>query len=120
MVGQLAYSLTPCLMFSSESTSNDPNSIPKSSRMLTTCAEKPHCGSSGVPFINKNTLTELIFSSIIFFVSGFILGCPGLDFQGMYLLFHLFFQGIIDHLVLFDQTFSGEAFVCNYYRKMRS
>src|SRR3989344_8686954 len=113
MVGQLAYSLTPCLMFSSKSTSNDPNSIPSSSRMLTTCAEKPHCGSSGVPFINKNTAAELIFSSIIFFISGFILFCPGLDFQGMHLFFHLFFQNGIDHLMLFEQTFPGKALVGN-------
>src|SRR3989344_2195385 len=113
MVGQLAYSLIACRMFSSESTSNESNSIPKSCRIPTTWAEKPHCGSSGVPFINKNTVDELIFSSIIFFISGFILLCPGLDFQGMHLLFHLFFQHRIDHLVLFDQTFPGKTFVCN-------
>src|SRR3989344_9637687 len=113
MVGQLAYSLIACRMFSSESTSNESNSIPKSCRIPTTWAEKPHCGSSGVPFINKNTVDELIFSSIIFFISGFMLFYPGLDFQGMPLFFHLFFLHGIDHLMFFNQTFPGKAFVRN-------
>ena len=45
------------------------NFTSKCFKIFVTVIENPHCGESGVPFINKQTLFSLIRSFIFFFIS---------------------------------------------------
>jgi hypothetical protein len=45
----------PWRMLGSDSTSMPLNLVPSSLSTCTTAAEKPHCGKTGVPFMNSTT-----------------------------------------------------------------
>src|SRR5579883_1142833 len=55
MVGQFENSLMPWRTEGSLSTSMPLNLTPRWLRICTTVAEKPHCGNTGVPFMNRTT-----------------------------------------------------------------
>src|SRR5437016_3022024 len=50
----------PCRSSGSLSTSKLLNFTPKSVRICTTAAENPHCGNTGVPYMNSTASLELI------------------------------------------------------------
>src|SRR3546814_316278 len=64
MVGQSLYSFMPWRSSASCSTSALSNSTPRCSRMATARLENPHCGKSGVPFMNSTMSLAPTFSAI--------------------------------------------------------
>src|SRR5579864_519810 len=71
MVGQFENSLMPWRISGSVRTLTPLNLTPSSERMFTTAAENPHCGKTGVPFMNTTTSFEAM--------SAAIRSCAGLD-----------------------------------------
>src|SRR5262249_54642853 len=95
------------------------NLTPMWLRICTTAAEKPHCGKTGVPFMNSTTGASLIcwrmrsckVGSILW-----VLGCglssilwdAGLQGKGVQLVAHPAAQGLVDQLVLLHPALAAE------------
>src|SRR6185503_18327992 len=105
------------------------NFTPSSLRHSTTAAEKPHCGNTGVPFMNSSTsflpissrmrsntsLMSISWSSaqeaaeLIPNIGRSGLLRHGGQFEGMQHAAHAAAQRAIDHLVLLDLGLAGES-----------
>src|SRR5580704_14175538 len=97
----------------SASTSMPLNLTPKWLRICTTVAEKPHCGKTGVPFMNSTTglsvtcwrmrsCTVMSIRSILVygvFVSGLLVGSARLQGERVKFVAHPAAQRLVHHLV---------------------
>src|SRR5690606_11768194 len=77
MVGQSENSLMPWRISESWSTSTVVKATPRWSRIATARLEKPHCGKSAVPFMNKVTSFELTMSAMRALVSDMVFSLFG-------------------------------------------
>src|ERR1043166_7740694 len=64
MVGQLENSLMPWRTSGAFSTSTALNFTPTFDRICPTAAENPHCGNTGVPFMNSTTALDAMSLAI--------------------------------------------------------
>src|SRR5258708_28435782 len=131
MVGHWLNSLMPWRRSGSTRMLTPWNFTPSSLSTSTTAAEKPHCGNTGVPFMNSSTsflpissrMRSNTWGSLISFSWGYAKGGAGLalnigpsgrlrhggQFEGMENAPHAPAQGAIDHLVLLHLGFAGKG-----------
>jgi hypothetical protein len=95
----------------SASTSMPLNLTPRWLRICTTVAENPHCGKTGVPFMNSTTggaghllamrsCTGDVHRLILLAFLSPLLGCARLQRERVKFVAHPAAQRLIDHLVL--------------------
>src|SRR3979409_513666 len=128
MVGHWLNSLMPWRTSSSTRMLTLLNLTPSWLNTSTTAAEKPHCGKTGVPFMNSitsflpissrmrpNTSGSLMVNLLSAFIGAIDLniGRSGLlrhggQFQGMQHAAHPAAQRAVDHLVLLDLGLAGK------------
>src|SRR6266850_877548 len=130
MVGHWLNSLMPWRRSGSVRMLMPWNFTPSSLSTSTTAAEKPHCGNTGVPFMNSSTsclpissrMRSKTWGSLISISSmrhrgrgsGLNIGPSGPlrhggQFKGMQHTAHAVAQRAIDHLVLLNLGFAGEG-----------
>src|SRR6188508_1257569 len=123
MVGHWLNSLTPCRRSGSTRMLTPWNLTPSWLSTSTTAAEKPHCGNTGVPFMNRST-SFLPISSRMRSNTSLIGKLPrdlpvnigrsgllrhGSELQRMQHAAHPAAQRAIHHLVLLDLRLAGEG-----------
>src|SRR5512139_1148270 len=112
MVGQSLYSLMPLRISGSCSTSTVSNLTPRWSRMATARLEKPHCGKSALPFMNRTTSSALTISSIRWLaslISSLLFRHRRRQLQRVERAAHPPAERLIDRLVLLDPRQAPEA-----------
>src|SRR4029453_5901581 len=134
MVGHWLNSLMPWRSSGSTRMLTPWNFTPSSLKHSTTAAEKPHCGNTGVPFMNSSTsflpissrMRSNTWGSLISISWGATQGPRsgrgsvgnirfsgplrhGGQFQGVQHAAHAPAQGAVDHLVLLDLGFAGKG-----------
>src|SRR5215475_14924075 len=123
MVGHWLNSLMPWRTSSSTRMLTLPNLTPSWLSTSTTAAEKPHCGKTGVPFMNSSTSFLPIVSRMRPNTSGsLMIKSPspinirpsrplrhGGQFQRMQDTAHAAAQRLINHLVLLDLGLAGKG-----------
>src|SRR6476646_7440088 len=101
------------------STSTLSKSAPQCSRMATARLEKPHCGNSGVPFMNSTTSWSLTIWQMRVLASdmaggpewrflGMSGGNGGGQLQGVQLAAHAVSERLVDQLVLLHPALAGK------------
>src|SRR5688500_15292960 len=102
----------PWRISGSWSTSTVSNETPRWSRIATARLEKPHCGKSAVPFINRTTSLERTISSmrvVASVIAASSIREGGGELEGVERAAHAAAQRLVDALVLADPRQPADA-----------